>query len=307
MKTTWISALGAAALAVGFSATASQAAYFVPGETMGVSLDSPLPEGVFFADLETYGRADRQPDINVGVNIPVIIWSTPFSFYNTRLEFLGALPWAHFDTNIPALSGAANTTGLVTAAFGPILGHDFGNGLTGGISAFVRTPTPSANARVLDNRTVAEGDFRQSLQYTFKGPGPFEGITFIENAGVTTAFGQRSYLFQNDFFGGDFAIEKTFNKFTIGFTGFGNIDLENRPLSGGRQSSVELGGLIAYDFGRFSLTGIVTRTVYTGGPGVSATLAGLGNGGFGYETRGWMRVIVPLYVAPPAPVVTARY
>lgn len=300
MKTK-ILAAGAAAFALTMSATASYAGFMIPGETMGVSLDSPLPEGVFFADLETYGRGDNQPQQNVGVNIPVIIWSTPFSFYNTRLEFLAAFPFAHFDTSAPAVG--LNTTAFATWAFGPILAHDFGNGLTGGVSAFVRTP--AASTALLGAYNTTEADFRQSMQYAIPGNGPFGflgGLTFIENAAFTTGFGQQ-FASQNDMFAGDFALEKTFGKFTIGFTGFGNIDTNNTALGGARTASVELGGLIGYDFGKFSLTGIVTRSVYVrgGNAGVSDTIAG------GYETRGWVRIVVPLYVAPTAPVVTARY
>ena len=308
MKNKFLATIGTAAFALGMSVSASFAGYFVPGETMGVSLDSPLPEGVFFADLETYGRADTQPDLNVGVNIPVVIWSTPFSFYNNRVEILAAFPFVHFDGAQSA--GISDRVGAVTFALGPILAHDFGGGLTGGVSAFVRTPTPSQNIRSLDLRTATEGDFRESLQYVIP-TGVFSGITLIENAGVTSALGQSNFHGVNDMFAGDFTIEKTFGKFTIGATGFGNIDIDNRQGSllgvNTRQASVELGGLIAYDFGRFSLTGIVTRTVYENQTGVSATLAGLVSGR-GYETRGWVRAIVPLYVAPTAPApVVARY
>ena len=290
MKNKFLAKIGTAAFALALSATASFAGYFVPGETMGLSLDSPLPEGVFFADLEEYGRSDLQPNANVGVNIPVLLWSTPFTFYNNRLEILAAFPFAHID------GLGLNRVGAVTYALGPIIAHDFGNGLTGGVSAFVRSPTPSQNIRVIDGRSRVEGDFRESLQYV--APNLFGGLTFMENGGITTAFNSDPTFAVNDFFAGDFTVEKTFGKFTIGFTGFGNTDIENRPLSGGRFSQVELGGLIAYDFGRFSLTGIVTRSVLTTTNGISGP----------QETRGWLRLIVPLYVAPTAPApVVARY
>ena len=74
------------------SISEAYANYFLPGETMGLSLDSPVPEGVFLADVETYGRADKQPDANIGVNTPVILWSTPWTIGATRLEFLASFP-----------------------------------------------------------------------------------------------------------------------------------------------------------------------------------------------------------------------
>jgi hypothetical protein len=292
MKTKILAAAGAA-FALAMSASASFAGYVQPGETMGVSLNSPLPEGVFFADLEDYGGQSGTP-VHVGVNIPVLIWSTPWSFYNTRLQFLLAVPFAHID------GGGLDRVGAATYAFGPQLTHDFGNGLTGGVSAFVRTPDPSQNIEAITGRRAVEADFRESLQYTTPANGPLGGLTFIENGAITTGFGTPGNIAgQNDMFWGDFTIEKTFNKLTIGFTGFGNIDINT--IAGPRTRNVELGGLIGYDFGKFSLTGIVTHGIINGGvtPGVTAAP--------GHETRGWVRLIVPLYVAPTAPVVTARY
>ncbi len=293
MKNKVLALASASVLALALSATASHAGYMQAGETMGVSLDSPLPEGVFFADLEDYGGQSGTP-VKVGVNIPVLLWSTPWTFNNTRLEFLAAVPFAHID------GGGLNQVGAITYALGPILAHDFGNGLTGGISAFVRTPDPSANIAAISGRRAVEGDFRQSMQYTFATGTALGGVTFIENASVTTGFGQSAAIEgQNDQFAGDFAIEKTFDKFTIGFTGFGNYDINTNFLPRGR--NVELGGLVGYDFGKVSLTAIVTHGVLAGGftPGVTAAP--------GHETRGWLRLVVPLYVAPTAAPVVARY
>jgi hypothetical protein len=293
MKHKLLGLAAAAGLALTASTTASFAGYVQPGETMGVSLASPLPEGVFFADLEDYGGQNNTP-VHIGVNIPVIIWSTPWTFANSRLEFIAAFPFAHID------GGGLDRVGAVTYALGPMLGHDFGNGLTGGIVALVRTPDPSQNVAAITGRRGVEGDFRESLQWV--APGNFfglSGLTFIENGAYETGFGQSAAILgQNDLFWGDFTIEKTFDKLTVGFTGFGNIDTTNFAATG-RERNVELGGLVGYDFGKFTLTGIVTHSIFRGNSTVQAVN--------GYETRGWVRLIVPLYVAPtPAPVV-ARY
>ncbi len=312
MKNKLLVTLGTAALAFTMSASASFAGYFQPGETMGVSLVSPLPEGVFFADLDDYGRSDVRganlgaPGASLNVNIPVFIWSTPFSFYNTRVEFFVATPFIALD------GGGADRIGAFSFAAGPALAHDFGGGLTGGLLVLGRSPDPSQNIEVLPGsvggpsggRTEGAIDARQSLQYIVPASGGpfggnlFSGLTFIENAGFSFSLGNQQKT--NDLFAGDFTVEKSFGKFTIGATGFGAIDTDNRVLSGGRNSQIEVGGLIAYDFGQFSLTGIVTRSVLNNVNG--AHLAG------SFETRGWLRLIVPLYVAPTAPpIVRARY
>ena len=309
MQRTIIAATLGAALSL--SATVAHAGYMQPGETMGVSLISPLPEGVFFADLEDYGRSPNlSPGTNVGlgVNIPVLLWSTPISFYNTRLEVMAAVPFAHID------GGGLDRFGAITYALGPLLAHDFGNGLTGGVGALLRTPDPSANIQDASGRTRPGVDLRQSLQYKVPA-GPFEGITLIQNASWTSCLCAAPQgitgdgllvATQNDMFSGDFTAEKTFGKVTIGFTGYGNIDTNNiarltaAATNGNtRERNVAVGGLIGYDFGRFTLTGIVTHSLYRNAivPAVSA----------GEETRGWLRVIVPLYVAPTATPVVARY
>jgi hypothetical protein len=243
--------------------------------------------------------------VGVGVNIPVIIWSTPISFYNTRLEFIAAVPFAHID------GGGLDRFGAITYALGPLLAHDFGGGLTGGIGALVRTPDPSSNIQDISGRTRPAVDIRQSLQYAIPAGSPFAGITLIENAAYTTSLSSAPTGLsgdglitgvQNDMFAGDFTAQKSFGKFTIGFTGYGNIDTNNVARLTGvntREKNVAVGGLIGYDFGRFTLTGIVTHSLFRTAisPGVSA----------GEETRGWVRVIVPLYVAPTAAPVVARY
>lgn len=298
MKMKMMATLSAAALALALSASASYAGYIQPGETMGVSLDSPLPEGVFFADLEDYGGQSNSP-ARLGVNIPVILWSTPWTFYNNRVEFLFAAPFAHVD------GAGLDRVGAATFALGPILAHDFGNGLTGGLSAFIRTADPSQNIVELTHRTAVEGDFRESLQYVVPPGSPLSGLTFIENAGVESGFGQSGAIEgQDDQFQGDFTISKSFDKLTIGFVGFGNIDINHKAsdfYGSARGRNIELGGLVGYDFGKVTLQAMVTHGIIENGYTPGGTIAP------GEETRGWLRAIIPLYVAPaPAPVV-ARY
>ncbi len=315
MQTKVLSTIGAAALALSLSATASYAGYMQPGETMGLSLISPLPEGVFAADLESYGRskpAGSPTNLDIGVNIPVLIWSTPITFYNTRLEILAGIPFAHVD------GSGLDRFGAVGAALGPLLAHDFGNGLTGGFGALVRTPDLSSNIQDLSGRTGPAIDVRESLMYKIPGNGPFGGISLMQNTAYTTTFKKQGATTitsdgllarpQNDLFAADFTAEKTFGKFTIGFVGYGNIDTNNvaqlgtvaNPSVNPREKNIALGGLVGYDFGRFAVTGIVTHSLFASAIVPSVSLH--------EETRGWFRVVVPLYIAPPpsAPVV-ARY
>lgn len=78
--------------------------------------------------------------------------------------------------------------------------------------------------------------------------------------------------------------------------------LANGTYTSIRAGAVAVGGLVGYDFGRFTLQADVTREVATRGAPQGLT-------GTGKETRGLFRPVLPLYVAPAptaAPVI-ARY
>ena len=281
--------IGAAALAIAASATASYAQIISqPGETMGVALGAPLPEGVFFVDLESYGKRDGGTD-RLGVNIPLVAWSTPFTFYDTRLEVLYAAPFTHID------GVTTNRTDIYSQAL--LIGgaHDFGNGFNIAVFAGVR---PDDNFTNAGRGTGA--DLRASFSYVANGINATATFAYSGNFGGKTGFDDNVYV--------DYTLTKKFDKFEAGLVGYAQTDLNQGYQANGLggqivRRSVAIGGLVGYDFGRFTVQGMVTREV-AGGP---TGLVGYGLGG-GKETRGWVRLIVPLYVAPAAPKpVVARY
>ena len=93
----------------------------------------------------------------------------------------------------------------------------------------------------------------------------------------------------------DLTATKTFGKFEIGAVAYGFTDLPINRNRGAafaayqRQGTFAAGGLIGYDFGAFKAQVFVTRTV-----------ADRGVGPFADETRGWFRIIAPLYTAQAA-------
>ena len=304
MRTKLLATFGAAALAVTGMAGAAQAQILAqPGETMGVALGKPLPEGVFFVDLESYGKRDNQTN-RLGVNIPIVAWSTPFSFYDTRLEVLYAAPFTHIDGSGPA---SVNRVDIYSQGLLFILAHDFGNGFSGGIVLGPRTPdnfTQSGRGALLDSRA--------SISYT----GPLLGVTGIKavatfhyqgNFGGSTGFNPVfGYMGFRDNIFVDYTLTKTIDKLEFGFVGtayedIGGPNFATTPAPG---KGVAVGGLVGYDFGKVTVQAMVTREVAlrNGGYGL-----GLGTPGAGKETRGWLRVIIPLYVAPVATPVVAKY
>ena len=96
----------------------------------------------------------------------------------------------------------------------------------------------------------------------------------------------------------DLTATKTFGKFEIGAVAYGYTDLpvnRNRALYANyaRVGTFAAGGLVGYDFGAFKAQLMVTRTV-----------ADRGVGAFADETRGWFRIIAPLYTAAAPAAVT---
>lgn len=298
MKKQILNTLGAAALAFGaMGGIASAQIVGQPCETCGVALGAPLPEGVFFVDLEDYGKRDGQAN-RLGVNVPITVWSTPFTFYNTRLEILAAVPvFTHID------GPTANRVDLYSQAILFAFAHDFGNGFNAAIIAGPRGADNFTNAG-----RGALADLRASLSYVKDGFNATVTANYGGNLGGKLTVQNGALVGYDDNIFIDYTLTKKFNKFEIGVIGYYQTDI-NGPVV--RQRSLAVGGLIGYDFGKFTLQAFATREVYVrnggyglGQPSLTAG-AGVNND---YETRGYLRVIVPLYVAPTAPApVVARY
>jgi hypothetical protein len=291
MNKKYIATVGAVVVSFAVSVATSHAAVISqPGESMGVALGAPLPEGVFAVDLESYGKADGAAN-RIGVNIPLIAWSTPWSFMGSRLEVLYAAPFTHIDGSGP---GALNRVDAYSQALLIGLAHDFGNGFNFGVFAGPRPEDNFLNA----SRGVG-ADIRASLSYvangydatlTFAYSGNFGGVNKLAALGV--AFDDNIYI--------DYTFTKHFDKLEVGIVGFAQTDIGG-PIAA-HPGSIAIGGLVGYDFGPVTVQGMVTREVAARGVG---GWEGLGSK---KDTRGWLRLIVPLYVAPkPVAPVVARY
>ena len=62
-----------------------------PGETGGLASGAPLPQGVYFVNTGDWGRRS-DVDVSLGVDIPVLAWSTPWTILGGRVQFLIAGP-----------------------------------------------------------------------------------------------------------------------------------------------------------------------------------------------------------------------
>ena len=50
-----------------------------PGETSGIALGPPLPQGVYFVNFLNYGVRQSSPRVDTTVDIPILLWSTPWT------------------------------------------------------------------------------------------------------------------------------------------------------------------------------------------------------------------------------------
>ena len=307
------------ACAVGGPAVAGSITY--PGETVGLALGAPLPEGLYFVDTGSY--SNHRPlayDSWAFVNIPVIAWSTPWTFFGARIEAYAAVPSVNVGASnyIPPtfVNGVfvPGTNVAVSGIYNPYvnvgLAWDLGNHI--GLSQFVGTYMPISNSLnqnfwVLNSRTALSytGDDWDLTAHVIVGiTGNNQGWNggpilipggFLLPGGLHTS---------PDYINVDLTATKKFDKWEIGLGAFGSSDISGvstnfNPFYG-RQSQIAVGPLVGYNFGPLTVQAYVTRDVYSHNY----------RNAFGqrvYETNLFVRGVVPLWNPPaPAPVV-AKY
>lgn len=233
-----------------------------PGETVGIATGAPLPEGFYFVNTLDWGRRSGDPEgPGVGVNIPVLAWSTPWTLLGGRLQFLAAAPAIDVDHDG---SGWYNPylAGQLAWDLGNGFGFSYALGGYVGVHTEVSFDTSSLNQRFALSYTKNDWNLTANA------------IWGIQEHGVTTTVNP-------DFLNVDLTATKKFGKWEIGPVGYYSTDL-NSPFEGyQRQSQFALGGLLGYNFGPATLQAYLTTDVSQKNYG-------------GRDTRGWVRIIVPL-------------
>ena len=265
------------ALLAGAASSAHAGSVLQPGGTIGLLAGVPLAEGIYFIDTSSYGERTATAS-GLEVNLTQIVWATPFSFYDTRLQFILLQPTAAITKT---QNDAFFTNSTLAAAQ---LAHAFGNGFNASYQAGFRTAQPQPQA-------FQQNSFEQRGAVTYNA----FGLDLTANAINGLFYGNTGTSAYSDWLNIDLTATKTFDKFEIGGVAFGSSDLSKPTPAYLKQRQIAVGGLVGYDFGRLKLQLFATRDVtehhYTG-----------------YDTRGWARVIVPLYKAPVAPApISARF
>jgi hypothetical protein len=249
-----------------------------PGETVGVAAGTPLAPGWYFIDTTDWGVRDTPlGKTAVGVTIPVIAWSTPWTLWGARLQFLAAAPAVEV--------GVVNTGynyGMYNPFFAGQLAWDLGGGW--GFSYALGTYIGLKNAVAFDSTSLNQ---RFALSYTTNGWNLTANVIWgIQPDQVTTTINP-------DFVNVDLTATKKFGNWEIGAVGFYATDVST-PFAGyQRQSQFALGGLVGYYFGPVILQTYLTREVAETNHG-------------GLDTRIWGRIIIPVLDPPAAPLAPER-
>ena len=312
MLKNWLAA-GAVSLTVGMTATASFAqTTTVPGEQVGLATGAPLPEGIYALDTFVYrqNRNTAPGSVDVGVNVPVLVWSTPLVPLGGRIELLVAPPTVFAFGKNSGPNGSRDLSINVGTFVGGIWAFDLGgnvgvsllggvylNDLNGDRGVLVNNAGTTFATPVLPQ--LASNTYRAGIAISYTGDGynltaNLTGNFYDSPAtfGGNNFFGTRGPFIISDSLNLDLTATKKFGKFEIGAIGYGtvNLDTSARSLAFGNRGNFSVGGLIGYDFGPVTAQFYAARTVATA---VARS----------ETTEFWGRLIVPLY--SPTPVVAS--
>jgi hypothetical protein len=260
-----------------------------PGETVGIATGTPLPQGFYFLDTFDWGVRTTLPSTGVGVNIPVIAWSTPWTILGGRVQFLAAFPELEAGHGGPTPFYEYSWYNPWT--FGQIawdLGHGFG--ISYGIGAYWNVGQELAwSSSSLNQRVgLAYSGYGWNLAANI-----IYGIQFNQFDFAPSSLGALDcpvvgFACNPDFVNLDLSATYKFGKFEIGPVGYASWDVST-PIDGYlRQSQFAVGGLIGYDFGPVTLQAYLTRTVIQDNYNY-------------FDTRFWFRLIIPVWTPPSAP------
>ncbi|MDQ2104775.1 transporter [Azospirillum isscasi] len=238
-----------------------------PGETIGLAVGAPLPEGVYFVDTFDWGVREGPngaPDTTLAVNIPVVAWATPAKVLGARVQLLAALP-----ALAVGVQNSDYTSGIYNPFLAGQLAWDLGNGL--GVSYLLGVYLPVGNKLGFDSTSINQ---RLGISYTADD----WNLTANTIYGIHTR--SESRTINPDFLNIDVTATKNFGKWTVGPVGFASWDLNKPTSTYEKQSQVALGALVGYNFEKVILQGYLTRTVHEDNYG-------------GNDTRAWGRLIIP--------------
>jgi hypothetical protein len=311
MNNKWTKLAAAGALSLCTAVQALAGSVTQPGETVGLNVGAPLPQGWYAINTVDWGCRNTNPQHTcTGLTIPVVAWSTPWTLFGGRVQFLAA--WPAVEVGVQRTSSPVGTlqgdyfNGMYNPAVFGQLAWDlgYGWGFSYLLGAYFDYSSPVAWSDTSINQRFA-------LSYTANDWAATVNVIWgihtesvtdraqLSPCPVSVAVVSPTGLGCNpNFINVDLTIGHSFGKWQVAWVGFGSSDLNEPVLGYQKQSQFATGGLLGYDFGPVVLQGYITTDVYEKNYG-------------GRDIRGWARIILPLNVAgapfgpspPPATMV----
>jgi hypothetical protein len=267
------------------------------GWTMNLPVAVVLPGGVYFVDTAYYmNRQSGLGTVDAEVNLPTLVWSTPWDFLGGHIEAIAA---------VPELSVGDHSQGISDTSFynsAALVGEVWNLGSGWSVSEFVGAFFP-VNTDI--GGLGIGGNFWTFTDLAGIAYNSADGWSLGANftLGISGNNNNVGYQTQPNTIDVDFSAIKHIDKWELGFVGNASTDISDTSGNGYgnyRYSQVALGGLVGYTFGTVTTEIFATRSVE------ARNQAPLGYGG--PETRVWARIIIPLWNPPaPAAPVVAKY
>jgi hypothetical protein len=292
------SLLGAVAV-LSLTTGAALAGYVTPpGERAGIDLASPLPEGIYFVNLAgALGNDRRFADKASALNfdVPVLVWSTPWTIVGGRLQLIAAAPIAE----VGLVHGPLYIEGFYNPFLAAQLAWNLGNGWSIAILSGGYIPMNSGELGGIGATNHGALDEQLSIAYHSNGwnatANLHENIVFAATTNTAlTVTGEKN----TNAFIYDLGLTKTIGKWEIGAIGFGSFTSGpgingGNTINGKSYSQFALGGLVGYNFGPVITQVSLSTDVYSNYPSK--------------ETRLLTRVIIPLWNPEAPKAVAAKY
>ena len=290
MTSTFAKLAAAGVLSLCTAASALAGSVTQPGETVGLASGAPLPQGLYFVNTGDWGRRSDPADTSVGVDIPVIAWSTPWTILGGRVQFLFAGPVVEVGVHRTTyLRGVYNP--LVSGQLAWDLGNNWGFSYLLGAYIDVNSEVAWSSTSLNQRFALSYTGYQLNLTANVIWGTQFDHVTGRSQLSPCPDLPPLIRGCNPDFLNVDLTATRKFGEFEFGLVAFGSTDL-NSPIDGyAKQSQVAVGGLIGKSFGGAILQAYLTHDVYEKNYG-------------GHDTRLWGRVILPLWIAPAAPVAT---
>ena len=127
-KLTKLAAVGVLSLCTAAPALAGSVTQ--PGETVGLNVGAPLPQGWYAINTVDWGCRNTTPQHTcTGLTIPVVAWSTPWTIFGGRVQLLAAWPAVEVGVQrAPGIDPGTYFNGMYNPAVFGQLAWDLGYG-----------------------------------------------------------------------------------------------------------------------------------------------------------------------------------